>query len=215
MNQPSPRTPAHILGFPRIGAQRELKFALEGFWRGERSEAELRRTGAELRQRHWALQKEAGLDAVTVGDFAWYDTTLTLAATLGALPARFGFDARTLSLAQHFELARGNAAQPAMEMTKWFDTNYHHLVPELAPDTAFEGGVNWLLDEVDEAQALGHRVKAVLLGPVSFLWLSKVHGEHAGFDRLSLLPRAVQAYRRVLQGLRDRGVEWVQVDEPA
>ena len=215
MNQQAIHTPAHILGFPRIGAQRELKFALEGFWRGERSEAELRRTGAELRQRHWALQREAGLDAVTVGDFAWYDTTLTLAATLGALPARFGFDARTLSLVQHFELARGNAAQPAMEMTKWFDTNYHHLVPELTPETPFEGGVNWLFDEVDEAQALGHRVKAVLLGPVSFLWLSKGHGEHAGFDRLSLLPRVVQAYRRVLQGLRDRGVEWVQVDEPA
>ena len=198
MNQPANHTTAHILGFPRIGAQRELKFALEGFWRGERSEAELRRTGAELRQRHWALQREAGLDAVTVGDFAWYDTTLTLAATLGALPARFGFDARTLSLVQYFELARGNAAQPAMEMTKWFDTNYHHLVPELTPDTAFAGGVNWLLDEVDEAQALGHRVKAVLLGPVSFLWLSKGHGDHAGFDRLSLLPRVVQAYRRVL-----------------
>jgi 5-methyltetrahydropteroyltriglutamate--homocysteine methyltransferase len=208
-------TSTHILGFPRIGAQRELKFALEGFWRGERSEADLRQAGAALRQRHWALQRDAGLDAVTVGDFAWYDTTLTLAATLGALPARFGFDARTLSLAQHFELARGNAAQPAMEMTKWFDTNYHHLVPELAPDTPFEGGVNWLLDEVDEAQALGHRVKAVLTGPITFLWLSKVHGDHAGFDRLSLLPRVVNAYRHVLRGLRERGVEWVQLDEPA
>ena len=135
MTQATTHTAAHILGFPRIGAQRELKFALEGFWRGERSEAELRRTGAELRKRHWAVQREAGLDAVTVGDFAWYDTTLTLAATLGALPARFGFDARSLSLAQYFELARGNAAQPAMEMTKWFDTNYHFLVPSFTSGT--------------------------------------------------------------------------------
>jgi len=211
-------TSTHILGFPRIGAQRELKFAVEAFWRSERTPTDLRDlldVGAELRRRHWALQREAGLSTVSVGDFAWYDTTLSLAATLGALPARFGFDARRLSLSEYFELARGNAEQPAMEMTKWFDTNYHQLVPELSPDTPFDGGVSWLLDEVDEALALGYRVKPVLLGPISFLWLSKAHGAHADFDRLSLLPRAVRAYRRVLDGLRRRGVEWVQLDEPA
>lgn len=205
----------HILGYPRIGAQRELKFAQEAFWRGEHSEAQLRSVGAQLRARHWQSQRDAGLDQVAVGDFAWYDATLSLSATLGALPARFGFDAKTLSLAQYFELARGNAAQPAMEMTKWFDTNYHYLVPELGPDTAFEGGVNWLLDEVDEALTLGHTPKPVILGPVTYLWLAKCHGAHAGFDRLSLLPRLVQAYRRILSSLAQRGVQWVQLDEPA
>jgi 5-methyltetrahydropteroyltriglutamate--homocysteine methyltransferase len=205
----------HILGYPRIGAQRELKFAQEGFWKGQHSETTLRETGSRLRRENWQAQREAGLDVVTCGDFAWYDQTLTLSATLGALPARFGFDAKQLTLAQYFELARGNASQPAMEMTKWFDTNYHFLVPELSPQTAFGGGVNWLLDEVDEALALGHRVKPVILGPITYLWLSKCHGEHAAFDRLSLLPRLVQAYRRILAACRDRGVEWVQIDEPA
>ncbi|MBI5924289.1 MAG: 5-methyltetrahydropteroyltriglutamate--homocysteine S-methyltransferase [Aquabacterium sp.] len=205
----------HILGFPRIGAQRELKFAQEAFWRGDIDEAALRDVGKRLRQRHWQAQQAAGLDFVTVGDFAWYDQTLTLSAALGALPARFGFDARTLSLRQYFELARGNAAQPAMEMTKWFDTNYHYLVPELGPQTGFDGGVNWLLEEVDEARALGLRVKPVLLGPVSYLWLSKCPGGPAGFDRLSLLPRVIKAYQGLLSALRQRGVEWVQIDEPA
>ena len=205
---------AHILGFPRMGAHRELKFALESFWRGESTEAQLRETGRSLRQRHWALQRDAGLAQVAVGDFAWYDTTLTLAATLGALPARFGFDAKQLTLPQYFELARGRADQPAMEMTKWFDTNYHYLVPELSADTAFDGGVDWLFDEVDEALAQGLSPKPVILGPISFLWLSKVHGAAADFDRLGLLPRLVQAYRRILAGFQQRGVQWVQVDEP-
>ena len=207
-------TQAHILGFPRMGAHRELKFALESFWRGETTETQLRETGRILRQRHWALQRDAGLAQVAVGDFAWYDTTLTLAATLGALPARFGFDAKRLTLSQYFELARGRADQPAMEMTKWFDTNYHYLVPELSADTAFDGGVDWLFDEVDEALAQGLTPKPVILGPISFLWLSKVHGAPADFDRLGLLPRLVQAYRRILAGFQQRGVQWVQVDEP-
>ena len=205
----------HILGFPRIGAQRELKLAQEAFWRGEIGEDRLREVGAALRQRHWQAQRDAGLDMVTVGDFAWYDQTLTLSATLGALPQRFGFDARELTLARYFELARGNAAQPAMDMTKWFDTNYHYLVPELRPDTAFEGGVNWLFDELDEARAQGHQAKPMILGPITYLWLSKTPGAPAGFDRLSLLPRLIKAYRRILAGLHERGVDWVQIDEPA
>ena len=121
----------HILGFPRIGAHRELKFAQEAFWRGESDEAALRGVAKDLRNRHWTLQRAAGLDFVTVGDFAYYDQMLNLSALLGALPARFGFTPSTLTLSQYYELARGNTAQPAMEMTKWFDTNYHYLVPEL------------------------------------------------------------------------------------
>ncbi|CAB3694443.1 5-methyltetrahydropteroyltriglutamate--homocysteine S-methyltransferase [Paraburkholderia rhynchosiae] len=203
----------HLSGFPRIGARREFKFAQESFWRGESNESELRRVAAQLRARHWKLQHDAGLDFVAVGDFAYYDQMLNLSALLGALPPRFGFDPATLSLAQYYELARGSAAQPAMEMTKWFDTNYHYLVPEMSPDTTFDGGVQWLLDEIDEALALNLPVKPVLIGPITYLWLSKSHV--AGFDRLSLLPKLVIRYRLLLEHLAQRGIEWVQLDEPA
>ncbi|WP_454766385.1 5-methyltetrahydropteroyltriglutamate--homocysteine S-methyltransferase [Cupriavidus campinensis] len=203
----------HILGFPRIGARRELKFAQEAFWRGETPESALRETGATLRRRHWQLQADAGLATVAVGDFAWYDQMLGLTALLGALPRRFGFDPATLTLAQYYELARGNAAQPAMEMTKWFDTNYHYLVPELDAGATFDGGPAWFFDEIEEALALGLAARPVLIGPVTYLWLSKSHV--AGFDRLSLLPKVVAAYGRILARLKARGIEWVQVDEPA
>ncbi|WP_454726173.1 MULTISPECIES: 5-methyltetrahydropteroyltriglutamate--homocysteine S-methyltransferase [Cupriavidus] len=203
----------HIAGFPRIGARRELKFAQEAFWRGETAESDLREVAAGLRRQHWQAQADAGLDSVAVGDFAYYDQVLGMSALLGALPARFGFDAGQLSLAQYFELARGNKAQPALEMTKWFDTNYHYLVPELSPGTRFDGGVDWFFDEVDEALALGLTPKPVLIGPVTYLWLSKSHVE--GFDRLSLLPALAAAYARILARLRERGIEWVQIDEPA
>ncbi|KVS52083.1 5-methyltetrahydropteroyltriglutamate--homocysteine S-methyltransferase [Burkholderia ubonensis] len=206
---------AHVLGFPRIGAQRELKFALERYWRdGQGGDAEraLVDTGVSLRAAHWAAQRDAGLDWVTVGDFAWYDHVLTTLAHVGGLPARFGFDARKLSLADYFAAARGNVAQPAMEMTKWFDTNYHYLVPEYSPSTTFGAGVEWLFDEVREAQALGHPVKVALVGPLTLLWLGKVRDGLA--DRLSLLPRLLPAYRALLARLKADGVEWVQIDEP-
>jgi len=202
----------HTLGFPRIGAHRELKFAQEAFWRGETPEPALRETGAALRSRHWQLQVDAGLATVAAGDFAWYDQMLGLTALLGALPKRFGLDAASLTLAQYYELARGNAAQPAMEMTKWFDTNYHYIVPELDAESTFDGGPSWFFDEIDEALALGLPTRPVLIGPVTYLWLSKSHAP--GFDRLSLLPKVVQAYRRILLQLRSRGIEWVQIDEP-
>lgn len=203
----------HTLGFPRIGARRELKFAQEAFWRGETSEAALREVGTTLRRRHWQLQADAGLATVAAGDFAWYDQMLGLTTLLGALPKRFGFDAGALTLAQYYELARGNTAQPAMEMTKWFDTNYHYIVPELDADSTFDGGTNWFFEEIDEALALGLAARPVLVGPVTYLWLSKSHV--AGFNRLSLLPKVAQAYRRILSQLQARGIEWVQIDEPA
>ncbi|RQP47383.1 5-methyltetrahydropteroyltriglutamate--homocysteine S-methyltransferase, partial [Burkholderia ubonensis] len=156
--------------------------------------------------------RHAGLDWVTVGDFAWYDHVLTTLAHVGGLPARFGFDARRLSLADYFAAARGNVAQPAMEMTKWFDTNYHYLVPEYSPSTTFGAGVEWLFDEVREAQALGHPVKVALVGPLTLLWLGKARDGLA--DRLSLLPRLLPAYQALLARLKADGVEWVQIDEP-
>ncbi|MGH8783939.1 MAG: 5-methyltetrahydropteroyltriglutamate--homocysteine S-methyltransferase [Cupriavidus necator] len=203
----------HILGFPRIGERRELKFAQEAFWRGDRTEAELRDVAAQLRRRHWQLQADRGLDTVATGDFAYYDQMLSLTALLGALPRRFGFDPAQLTLTQYFELARGNREQPAMEMTKWFDTNYHYLVPELDAETTFDGGPAWFFEEADEALALGLRARPVLIGPVTYLWLSKSHV--AGFDRLTLLPQLLQGYRRILGQLKARGIEWVQIDEPA
>ena len=204
---------SHILGFPRIGAERELKFALELFWRSETTETALKGVGATLRQKNWALQRAAGLSHVTTGDFSFYDPMLSLTALLGALPRRFDLDPRALTLPQFFALARGNEAQPAMEMTKWFDTNYHYLVPELDAATRFEQGVDWYFDELIEAVASGGKVKPVLIGPVTYLWLSKSHRD--GFDRLSLLPALLLAYRRIFSRLHQMGIEWVQIDEPA
>jgi len=206
----------HILGFPRIGAKRELKQALESFWsaagENEGDESALKATGAALRARHWQAQQAAGLDFVTVGDFAWYDQVLQTLASFNALPTRFGFDAQALDLKQLFTCARGNAEHFAMEMTKWFDTNYHYLVPEYTPDTRFGNGTRWLLDELTEAQAAGHVTKVALIGPLSLLYLGK---EKRGLaDRLSLLSDLLNAYGRLLAELREAGVEWVQIDEP-
>ncbi|BBB68012.1 5-methyltetrahydropteroyltriglutamate-homocysteine methyltransferase [Undibacterium sp. YM2] len=205
-------TTAHTLGFPRIGAQRELKFAQESFWRGDITEATLHETGADLRARHWGLQKQAGLDFVSVGDFAWYDQVLNTLALLGALPTRFGFDAKKLNLADYYVAARGNPQHFAMEMTKWFDTNYHYLVPEWTADTSFDGGTDWLFEELTQAQSLGHKAKATLVGPLTLLYLGKIK---SGLDiKLDLLPKIIPAYQRLLARLQEQGVEWVQIDEP-
>ncbi|MFZ6780226.1 5-methyltetrahydropteroyltriglutamate--homocysteine S-methyltransferase [Undibacterium sp. Ji83W] len=205
-------TIAHTLGFPRIGAQRELKFAQESFWRGDITEATLRETGSDLRARHWGLQKQAGLDFVSVGDFAWYDQVLNTLALLGALPRRFGFDAKQLTLADYYVAARGNPQHFAMEMTKWFDTNYHYLVPEWTADTSFDGGTDWLFEELAQAQSLGHAAKATLIGPLTLLYLGKIKSGLT--HKLDLLPKIIPAYQRLLARLQEQGVEWVQIDEP-
>lgn len=204
-------TITHTLGFPRIGAQRELKHAVEAYWQGRSNEAELLAIGKTLRARHWAVQRDAGINLIPVGDFAWYDQMLNMTVLLGAAPARFGFDA-PLSLAQYFQLARGNAEQPAMEMTKWFDTNYHYLVPEFSSDTTFDLSSDSLFDEVCEAQALGVNAKPVLIGPLTYLYLGKE--KSAGFNRLDLLPQILPVYQQILARLKAQGVAWVQIDEP-
>ena len=206
----------HILGFPRIGERRELKFALDSFWRGEIPEPQLLAVGRELRARHWDLQRAAGLDFVTVGDFAWYDHVLQTLAHLGGLPERFGFHPGTLSLSQYFSLARGTAAEPALEMTKWFDTNYHYLVPEWGADTAFDGGVEWLFEEIAEAQRRGHPVKVALLGPLTLLHLGKIRAGAPAWltHQIDLLPVLIPAYQRLLSRIKACGVSWVQIDEP-
>ncbi|MCR5884875.1 5-methyltetrahydropteroyltriglutamate--homocysteine S-methyltransferase [Rhizobacter sp. J219] len=208
----------HTLGFPRIGAQRELKFALERHWRGESQPEVLPQMAQELRTRHWLLQRHAGLDFATTGDFSLYDTMLDHVLMFGAVPARFGFTPGEIGLAEYFALARGNAAQGAMEMTKWFDTNYHFLVPELAPDQSFSLHAQGLLDSVREVENRSFTPKPVLIGPLTFLWLSKMHGLPEGADeaaaKLALLPRLLPVYRHLLAALEARAVPWVQIDEP-
>ncbi|MBO1272982.1 5-methyltetrahydropteroyltriglutamate--homocysteine S-methyltransferase [Shewanella sp. 4t3-1-2LB] len=205
----------HNLGFPRIGRRRELKFALEQYWRGELTQPQLLTVAAELRRTHWQWQAEAGIDLLPVGDFAYYDQVLTLSATLGVIPPRHRqgeIDLDTL-----FRVARGRApsGQPAAaaEMTKYFNSNYHYLVPELTATQQFS--IRWpqLFEEVQEAQALGYQVKPVLLGPVTFLHLAKTVGEP--FDKLQLLPSLLQSYQQLLAQFAELGVEWVQLDEPA
>jgi len=207
----------HISGYPRIGARRELKFALEVYWKDPAAAPRLDATARELRAAHWARQEAAGLGFpgrgfLAAGDFSYYDLMLDHAVLFGCLPARFGFDPRALSLADYFALARGNTQQPAMEMTKWFDTNYHYLVPELGAATRFDGGPDWYFDRIGEALGRGRAVKPVLVGPLTFLRLSK--SAQPGFDRLALLDSLAQAYARVLARLKAMGIEWVQMDEP-
>jgi 5-methyltetrahydropteroyltriglutamate--homocysteine methyltransferase len=206
----------HNLGFPRIGRDRELKWALERYWRGAIDRAELERCGRELRARHWRLQAGAGLDLVPVGDFSWYDQVLDVTALLGAVPARFGWQGGGVDLDLYFRMARGQApGQPPaapLAMTKWFDTNYHYLVPELEPGQRLHLADTRLLDQTAEALALGLNPKPVLVGPLSWLWLARA-ADGAG-DRLALLPEVIAVYEQLLARLAALGVRWVQLDEP-
>lgn len=202
----------HLAGYPRVGAKRELKFAIEAFWKGNKSESELRQVAADIRQQNWATQISAGADLLPVGDFSFYDHVLDTVCALGAIPARFGFDPADLSLNQYFQLARGNENQVAMEMTKWFDTNYHYIVPEWHRDTQFKAHAANLIVQINEAKATGHDIKPTLLGPISLLWLGKE--KDAGHNRLELLPRLLPEYQKLLRELANAGVDWIQIDEP-
>ncbi|HEN3481439.1 TPA: 5-methyltetrahydropteroyltriglutamate--homocysteine S-methyltransferase [Yersinia enterocolitica] len=207
----------HTLGFPRVGLKRELKKAQESYWAGNSTQEELLNVGRELRARHWQQQQQAGVDLVPVGDFAWYDHVLTTSLLLGNVPERHQNADGSIDLDTLFRIGRGRAPTgtpaAAAEMTKWFNTNYHYMVPEFQQGQQFKLGWTQLLDEVDEALALGHKIKPVLLGPVTYLWLGKVKGEQ--FDRLSLLKDILPVYQQVLGELAKRGIEWVQIDEPA
>lgn len=242
----------HNLGFPRIGAERELKKAQEAYWRGDINQPQLQQVGRELRLAHWKLQAEAGLDLIPTGDFAWYDQVLTLSATLGNIPLRHRNGATSthhiasattavcctghihhiqsdehssavsispctdIDLDTLFRVARGHApsgkATTASDMTKWFDTNYHYLVPEFHPGQTFALSWRQIIDETEEAIAYGFKVKPVILGPLSYLWLGKEKSGH--FDRFDLLENLLPAYEQLLQALADTGATWVQIDEP-
>ena len=198
---------AHVIGFPRMGRKRELKFALEAFWRGTTDEAALLQVAKAVRQAGWQAQRSAGLDWVTVGDFSLYDPMLDMMVRLGAIPQRFG---AASGLEGYFRMARGGKETHALEMTKWFDTNYHYLVSELASGQRFSAKPDDLLAQVEEARQAGFVPKPALIGPLTFLHLSKTQGEP--FDRLKLLPALLEVYAELLGALRD--CPWVQLDEP-
>lgn len=203
----------HNLGFPRIGAGRELKFALEGYWRRQLTRKHLLRTAEELRSRHWQMQ--AGLDWVPVGDFSLYDQVLDMSFTLGHEPARIR-GLKDDELDRYFTLARGRSqatcgCATAAEMTKWFDTNYHYMVPEFDADSRFSLNTERLLSQLREARQQGHRAKPVIIGPVTYLWLGE---SKDGSDRLALLDRLLPVYQQLLQALAAEGADWIQVDEP-
>jgi 5-methyltetrahydropteroyltriglutamate--homocysteine methyltransferase len=210
---------AHNLGFPRIGAKRELKLAQESYWKGASSRDDLTGTGSQLRARHWAHQ--AKLDFVPVGDFSFYDQVLDMSFLLGNVPQRvraLGGD----DLDSYFRVARGRSAKdPALsvhaggvhagEMTKWFDTNYHYIVPEFTAGTQFSLDASRLFEQIAEARLSGVTAKPVIIGPVTYLWLGKAKDDS---DRLALLPRLLPVYAKLLRDLATESIEWVQIDEP-
>ncbi|ACL30414.1 5-methyltetrahydropteroyltriglutamate--homocysteine S-methyltransferase [Buchnera aphidicola str. APS (Acyrthosiphon pisum)] len=203
----------HTLGFPRIGLNRELKKAQEQYWSGELMIKDLLLVGSELRKKNWQKQKESGIDYIPVGDFAWYDHVLTTSMMLGNIPERHNNTVDSIDLDCLFRIARGCPPDiSASEMTKWFNTNYHYIVPEFYKNKVLKYSWKQILDEVDEALLLGHKVKPILLGPITYLWLGKVKGEY--FDRLDILKDIILIYKHVLKELSNRSIDFVQIDEP-
>ncbi|WP_030948058.1 5-methyltetrahydropteroyltriglutamate--homocysteine S-methyltransferase [Streptomyces sp. NRRL S-646] len=207
---------ATVYGYPRQGPDRELKKAIEGYWKGRVTADALRSTAALLRAANWRQLAEAGIDEVPAGDFSYYDHVLDTTVMVGAIPARHREAVDADPLDGYFAMARGTQDVAPLEMTKWFDTNYHYLVPELAPDTVFTAHPAKQVAELKEALALGLTARPVLVGPVTYLLLAKpAPGVPAGFDPLTLLDRLLPVYAEVLADLRAAGAEWVQLDEPA
>jgi 5-methyltetrahydropteroyltriglutamate--homocysteine methyltransferase len=204
-----PKLKTANLGFPRMGSQRELKFALEGYWAGKRTEADLLAVAKGLREEHWKLQHDAGIHFIPSNDFSFYDQVLDMLVLLGATPERFGTG--TVTLERYFAMARNSREQTAMEMTKWFDTNYHYLVPEWSEGISFAVDATKLLREIQEARLLGIETRPVLIGPVTLLLLGKAA---EGFDSFSLVDKLIEAYKTVLTRLSQEKISWVQIDEP-
>lgn len=227
----------HNLGYPRIGEQRELKRATEAFWKGQISEAELQKTAAELRQTNWLKQKDAGIDLIPVNDFSFYDQTLDMSCLLGNIPPRFQWHGGKTDVNTVFTVARGTQGGASLvgdkkaedekdcqtgkistfasEMTKWFDTNYHYIVPEFHADTHFSLAGSKVFDELAEAKALGLNAKPVLIGPVTYLTLGKVQdSKNPNFDPFTLLDDLLDVYEKIIAKLAAEGAQWIQLDEP-
>jgi len=226
------RIRTHLLGYPHIGEQRELKKATELYWKGEIPRAALEAIGRDLRKRNWLKQKAAGIDLVPCNDFSFYDQILDASCLFGNVPPRFGRDEKQAGLDTRFLIARGarstgknqedhadcqtcKVSTFASEMTKWFDTNYHYIVPEFHAETTFEISDTKIFDEFQEAKALGLNAKPALIGPVSYLTLGKVQDpKNPAFDRFKLLDRLLPVYEKIIARLAAEGAEWIQLDEP-
>ncbi|MFF2364150.1 5-methyltetrahydropteroyltriglutamate--homocysteine S-methyltransferase [Streptomyces sp. NPDC058122] len=207
---------ATVHGYPRQGPDRELKKAIEGYWKGRVTGEALHRAAADLRATNWRRLTDAGIDEVPTGDFSYYDHVLDTTVMVGAMPARHRAALEADDLAGYFAMARGTQDVAPLEMTKWFDTNYHYLVPELGPDTVFTADSTKQVAELNEALALGLGARPVLVGPVTYLLLAKpAPGVPADFEPLTLLDRLLPVYAEVLADLRAAGAEWIQLDEPA
>lgn len=223
--------PVATLGTPRIGPRRELKLALESYWAGKSDEKALLDTASGLRAANWARQKALGVTVIPSNDFSLYDQVLDTSVMVGAIPEIYGWKSGSVPLATYFAMARGSQeighdadcghghhthgashGSPAQEMTKWFDTNYHYMVPEFRQGQTFSLASRKPIDEYNEAKALGYQTRPVLVGPVTFLKLGK--SPEGGFDPLSLLERLLPVYVEVLRELAKSGAEWVQIDEP-
>ncbi|XP_051150227.1 5-methyltetrahydropteroyltriglutamate--homocysteine methyltransferase-like [Andrographis paniculata] len=206
---------SHIVGYPRMGPKRELKFALESFWDGKSSAEDLEKVATDLRASIWKQMSGAGIKYIPSNTFSYYDQVLDTTAMLGAVPPRYNWTGGEIGFSTYFSMARGNASVPAMEMTKWFDTNYHFIVPELGPDTKFSYASHKAVNEYKEAKALGVDTVPVLVGPVTYLLLSKpAKGVEKTFSLLSLLDKILPIYKEVISELKAAGASWIQFDEP-
>ena len=204
------------LGFPRIGAKRELKKAVESYWKGELSQKDLMVAASDIRASNWEYQKQSGVDMIPSNDFSFYDQVLDMIALVGAVPERYKHNGGNVSLDTYFAMARGAQTESldvkAMEMTKWFDTNYHYIVPEFSKGQEFSLSSSKIFDEYKEAKTLGIDTCPVILGPVSFLALGKTHDE--GFNQIDLLSNLVSVYEEIITKVGELGAEWIQIDEP-
>ena len=222
----------HTLGYPRIGERRELKRATEAYWKGDLSEADLHQAGADIRRTNWRKQQEAGIDLIPVNDFSFYDQVLDMSCLLGNVPPRFQWKGDQTDVDTAFTIARGTQGGASLvddekdcqtgkistfasEMTKWFNTNYHYIVPEFHTGTTFSLSGAKVFDEFAEAKALGVNAKPVLIGPVTYLSLGKVQdSRNPDFDPFTLLDDLVSVYVEIIEKLAAQGAQWIQLDEP-
>ncbi|THU73989.1 hypothetical protein C4D60_Mb04t28630 [Musa balbisiana] len=213
--RPRRKMASHIVGYPRMGPKRELKFALESFWDGKSSADDLQKVATDLRCSIWKQMTDVGIKYIPSNTFSYYDQVLDATAMLGAVPERYNYTGGEIGFDIYFSMARGNASVPAMEMTKWFDTNYHFIVPELGPNTKFSYSSHKAVSEYKEAKALGIETIPVLIGPVTYLMLSKpAKGVEKSFAPLSLLESILPIYKEVIAELKAAGASWIQFDEP-
>ncbi|XP_056171230.1 5-methyltetrahydropteroyltriglutamate--homocysteine methyltransferase-like [Syzygium oleosum] len=206
---------SHVVGYPRMGPRRELKFALESFRDGRSTAKDFQKVAANLRSSIWKQMADAGIKYIPSNTFSYFDQVLDTTAMLGAVPPRYGWDGGEIRFDVYFSMARGNASVPAMEMAKWFDTNYHYIVPELVPDVNFSYASHKAVAEYEEAKKLGVDTVPVLIGPASYLLLSKpAKGVEKTFSPLSLLEKILPIYREIVSELKAAGASWIQFDEP-